>query len=64
MHLTGAGLVFIVGVVYAIIQTALTYHMEPDFNGKYICRVRLTLTILSTLVMVISILHYIYTFYF
>lgn len=54
VHLTGAALVFCVGVVYAIIQTALSYHMEPDFNGKYICRVRLTLTILSTLVMVIT----------
>ncbi|XP_045174995.1 DNA damage-regulated autophagy modulator protein 2-like [Mercenaria mercenaria] len=55
VHLTGAALVFGVGVVYALIQTSLTYHMEPEFNGKYICRVRLTLTIISALVMVMTI---------
>lgn len=60
VHLTGAMLVFGVGVIYAIIQTSLTYHMEPDFNGLYICRVRMALTILSAMVMVISILYYLY----
>lgn len=55
VHLTGAMLVFGVGVVYTIIQTSLTYHMQPDFNGIYICRVRLALTIVSALVMVMTV---------
>lgn len=56
VHVIGASLVFGVGVIYAAVQTALTYHMYPDYNGLYICRVRLTLTVVSFIVMIISIL--------
>ncbi|KAL4224506.1 autophagy modulator [Mactra antiquata] len=55
VHVTGAGLVFCVGVVYALIQTSLSYHMNPDFNGLYVCRVRLTLTITSFIFMVTTV---------
>lgn len=54
VHITGASLVFGVGVIYALIQTFLTYHMEPDFNGKFICRARLTITIFSIVFMLIT----------
>ncbi|KAJ8299447.1 hypothetical protein KUTeg_023507 [Tegillarca granosa] len=41
VHITGAALVFGFGVVYAFLQTWLSYHMFPDYNGIYICRIRL-----------------------
>lgn len=54
VHMVGAGLVFGIGVIYALIQTSLTYHMEPHFNGMCICRVRLALTIISAVLVVIT----------
>jgi len=54
VHVTGAFLVFGVGVIYAFIQTALSYHMYPDFNGLYICRCRLALSTCSLLAMVVT----------
>ncbi|KAH3886517.1 DNA damage-regulated autophagy modulator protein 2-like [Dreissena polymorpha] len=54
VHIAGAGLVFGVGVVYAALQTRLTYYMHPDYNGLYIARIRLTLTLVSLVVMVLT----------
>ncbi|XP_052798851.1 DNA damage-regulated autophagy modulator protein 2-like [Mya arenaria] len=45
VHLTGTVLVFGVGVVYAALQTGLSYKMHPDYSGIYVARVRLALTI-------------------
>ncbi|KAL5006243.1 hypothetical protein ScPMuIL_015049 [Solemya velum] len=56
VHIIGAAMVFGVGVLYEVIQTMLTYHMYPEYNGLYICRVRLTICILSFASMIISIL--------
>lgn len=63
MHILGAALVFGVGVLYELIQTMLTYHMYPEYNGLYICRVRLTICIVSMACMVLSILYQWYLFW-
>ncbi|KAL3843026.1 hypothetical protein ACJMK2_020984 [Sinanodonta woodiana] len=54
VHVTGAALVFGVGVLYEFVQTALSFHMCPNFNGKLICRVRLAISIISFIAMIIA----------
>lgn len=54
VHVTGAVLVFGVGVLYSLIQTILTYQMHPNFNGLYICRLRLTLTLAPACLMLMT----------
>ncbi|XP_069133896.1 DNA damage-regulated autophagy modulator protein 2-like isoform X2 [Argopecten irradians] len=54
VHLTGACLVLGFGVIYAFIQTWLTYHMHPEFNGRSIARVRLVLSIIAAFSMVMA----------
>lgn len=55
-HMIGANILFLGGVVYAGLQTALSYRMTPYYNGKTICHIRLILTILTALAVIISIL--------
>ncbi|XP_033751848.1 DNA damage-regulated autophagy modulator protein 2-like isoform X2 [Pecten maximus] len=52
VHLTGASLVLGCGVLYEFLQTFLTYHMYPEFNGQFIARVRLVLSVISAVSMV------------
>ena len=52
VHLIGAGLAFGLGTIYEIIQCFITYKMHPEVNGKYIFHVRLTLAILSVLILI------------
>ncbi|XP_025085167.1 DNA damage-regulated autophagy modulator protein 2-like [Pomacea canaliculata] len=47
VHIIGAGFTFIGGVVYCFLQTAMSYHMYPDYNGLLICRVRLFVCMLA-----------------
>lgn len=47
VHITGAFLVFIIGTVYAFIQSGLSYQMYPEFNGIKVCRVRMIISVLS-----------------
>lgn len=54
VHIAGAALVFGFGVIYAFIQTFLSYHMHPDYNGLYICRIRLFISVLSLVCMIIT----------
>lgn len=54
VHITGAALVFGFGVVYAFLQTWLSYHMFPDYNGIYICRIRLVISVASLICMIIT----------
>ena len=58
VHFTGAFMVFIGGFIYACLQTALTYHMYPDYNGLYIGRIRLTISFVCAVSLIISILVY------
>ncbi|KAG8201433.1 hypothetical protein JTE90_024306 [Oedothorax gibbosus] len=46
-HNVGANVLFLGAVIYAILQTWLSFKMEPYYNGKAICYIRLVITILS-----------------
>lgn len=54
VHVTGAALVLGFGVVYAFLQTSLSYHMNPDYNGLKICRIRLVISFVAFIAMVIT----------
>lgn len=54
VHLTGAFLVFAVGIIHAFIQTVLSYTMCPLFNGRYICKARLTFSCLALVFFIIT----------
>lgn len=56
VHVTGAALTFIAGVLYCFLQTVLSYHMCPDYNGLCICRVRLSISFIALASLIISIL--------
>lgn len=47
VHVVGAALTFIGGLIYCFLQTAMSYHMCPMYNGLYICRARLTICVVS-----------------
>ncbi|GFS01542.1 DNA damage-regulated autophagy modulator protein 2 [Elysia marginata] len=53
VHFTGAALAFGPGVLYCFMQTALSYHMHPRFNGVLICRVRLLISMFCVVACVI-----------
>ena len=57
VHFTGAGLVFGLGVLYALLDTSISYRMCPQFNGLYICRVRLVVALCSLVCFCGSILN-------
>ncbi|GFY40007.1 DNA damage-regulated autophagy modulator protein 1 [Trichonephila inaurata madagascariensis] len=48
-HSIGANVLFLGGVIYATLQTWLSYKMSPYYNGTKICHIRLTITILSAI---------------
>ncbi|RUS80491.1 hypothetical protein EGW08_011742, partial [Elysia chlorotica] len=52
-HFAGAALAFFPGVIYCFMQTALSYHMYPRYNGVLICRVRLFISLLCVAACVI-----------
>ncbi|XP_021349475.1 DNA damage-regulated autophagy modulator protein 2-like isoform X2 [Mizuhopecten yessoensis] len=54
VHLTGASLVLGCGVVYEFVQTYVTYQMHPDFNGQFIARIRLLISVISAIGMVMA----------
>lgn len=43
VHVLGAALTFGIGTFYLLIQTILSYMMQPDIHGKEIFWIRLTL---------------------
>ncbi|XP_076471282.1 DNA damage-regulated autophagy modulator protein 2-like [Babylonia areolata] len=47
VHVVGASLTFIVGLIYCFLQTWMSYYMCPTFNGLYVCRARLTISLVS-----------------
>ncbi|KFM59753.1 DNA damage-regulated autophagy modulator protein 1, partial [Stegodyphus mimosarum] len=49
VHGIGANVLFIGGVIYAALQTWLSFKMSPYYNGRTICYIRLIITILSAL---------------
>ncbi|CAC5401683.1 DRAM2 [Mytilus coruscus] len=54
VHVTGAALVLGVGVIYAFVQTSLSYRMNPDYNGLKICRIRLAISCIALTAMIIT----------
>ncbi|CAH1786819.1 unnamed protein product [Owenia fusiformis] len=52
VHLTGAMLVFGGGVLYGLLDSSVSYRMHPSRNGIYICRVRLTLSLLALIFLI------------
>lgn len=55
VHATGAGLTFVGGLLYCLLQTCMSYHMCPDYNGQYICRVRLAVCLVSFMCLVTTV---------
>ncbi|GFO39640.1 DNA-damage regulated autophagy modulator 2 [Plakobranchus ocellatus] len=53
VHFTGAALCFAPGVLYCFLQSAISYHMYPRFNGIFICRLRLIISLLCVAAMII-----------
>lgn len=56
-HNIGANILFLGAVIYAILQTWMSYRMEPYYNGKAICHIRLIITILSAASLITCILY-------
>ncbi|XP_070553064.1 DNA damage-regulated autophagy modulator protein 1-like [Ptychodera flava] len=54
VHGVGATMVFGLGVLYAFLQTIMTYKMYPDRNGLFICRVRMIISSVALVSMVIA----------
>lgn len=54
VHVTGAFLVFGLGTVYAFIQAGLSYQMYPEFNGLYVCRVRMSISAVALVGLLIT----------
>uniref|UniRef100_A0A2L2YLV4 DNA damage-regulated autophagy modulator protein 1 n=1 Tax=Parasteatoda tepidariorum TaxID=114398 RepID=A0A2L2YLV4_PARTP len=56
VHGIGANVLFLGGVIYAILQTFLTYKMSPTYNGLTICHIRLIVTCIAAISLIASIL--------
>ncbi|KAL8561934.1 hypothetical protein ACOMHN_001260 [Nucella lapillus] len=56
VHVTGAAFTFFGGMIYCFLQTAMSYHMCPMYNGLYICRARLTIALVSLVCLVVTII--------
>lgn len=52
-HGIGANILFLGGIVYSALQTALSFRMTPYYNGKTICYIRLTITVITSVALVI-----------
>ncbi|KAK7098662.1 DNA damage-regulated autophagy modulator protein 2-like [Littorina saxatilis] len=55
VHVIGAALTFIGGLIYCVMHTAMSYHMFPNYNGLLICRVRLTITLVALVCLAVTI---------
>ena len=55
VHVVGAALTFIGGLIYCFLQTAMSYHMCPNYNGMLVCRARLTMCLISLACLTTSI---------
>ncbi|BFZ04127.1 hypothetical protein BsWGS_07166 [Bradybaena similaris] len=55
VHFIGALTAFFAGTLYCFLQTALSYHMCPDYNSLHICRTRLSISVISLVSLVTSI---------
>jgi hypothetical protein len=55
VHAVGAVMSFVAGVVYCCLQTVLSYHMYPDYNGLYICRLRMAISTTASISLVITV---------
>ncbi|GBM12192.1 DNA damage-regulated autophagy modulator protein 1 [Araneus ventricosus] len=52
-HGIGANVLFLGGVIYAALQTWLSYKMTPYYNGTKICHIRLAITILTATALIV-----------
>ncbi|XP_076311873.1 DNA damage-regulated autophagy modulator protein 1-like isoform X1 [Tachypleus tridentatus] len=57
-HDIGAYTLFILGLIYASLQTLVTYYLYPDYNGLTICRFRLTIVLLCLICLVTMVIIY------
>uniref|UniRef100_A0A0B7AE25 CWH43-like N-terminal domain-containing protein n=1 Tax=Arion vulgaris TaxID=1028688 RepID=A0A0B7AE25_9EUPU len=62
VHIFGAIMTFIAGVLYCLLQTVLSYHMYPSYNGLYICRIRLGISVTAAVSLIMTILSAVYAF--
>ncbi|KAF8790050.1 DNA damage-regulated autophagy modulator like protein [Argiope bruennichi] len=52
-HGIGANVLFLGGVIYAALQTWLSYKMSPYYNGTKICHIRLTITVFTAIALIV-----------
>ncbi|CAG5125742.1 unnamed protein product [Candidula unifasciata] len=62
VHFIGAALTFIAGVLYCFLQSVLSYHMCPNYNGLRICRIRLSISLVALMGLFVSISAAIFAF--
>ncbi|BFZ15846.1 hypothetical protein BsWGS_18885 [Bradybaena similaris] len=62
VHIVGAALTFIAGVLYCFLQSALSYHMYPNYNGRRICRIRLCISSVALVGLFVSIIAAVFSF--
>ncbi|KAK0054750.1 DNA damage-regulated autophagy modulator protein 2 [Biomphalaria pfeifferi] len=56
VHIIGAGMTFILGVLYCFLQAALSFHMCPDYNGRCICTIRLAISLMSLVALLLTVI--------
>ncbi|KAF8790048.1 DNA damage-regulated autophagy modulator protein 1-like isoform X2 [Argiope bruennichi] len=54
-HGIGANVLFLGGVIYAALQTWLSYKMSPYYNGTKICHIRLTITVFTAIALIVML---------
>ncbi|KAM9327934.1 DNA damage-regulated autophagy modulator protein 1 [Pholidichthys leucotaenia] len=47
VHVTGAVIFFLFGVVYVVVQTIISYQVYPDGSSLTVCRIRLVITMIA-----------------
>lgn len=58
VHLLGAGLTFGCGALYILVQTGVSYHMQPRFHGRDILWARTAVGLWTMASVIICILHH------
>ena len=58
VHMIGAAMAFVIGFVYCVLQTIMSYKMNDEMPGNsvYIRRFRITLCLVNFILLIVCIL--------
>lgn len=56
VHYTGALLLFLFGIIYCLCQTYISYHINVHINRKWICHLRMVLSVIAAVSMITCII--------